>query len=368
MPDNLKVNRDDNGVVTHQVVPSPPVQVTREELRSQRNTTERQVDAAIQRSHPNITKITTGDATPVRGRIVSNKMPKSPPVSSGGEGNLAAASTCTARAVPDARNFVRTDVVQRDVVSICNTCSRNHNRAMVVPHGAVQCPTCHGCDFLTTDAAAQIRAGMNRKDAADAPDSSLNVGPLTDQNLREHLESLSEPSARRIHDMIADQWTGSRAPNPMGDDDDASVISGLSSATTKTTSSTRSENDAHLAAALSDINTLDKEQLLRRVASGIHQAKRIKRGVVRDWVHRVNKGNARVWAQAQLPSLQWQFAVDRVYRLQMESKGANINCFWKCDIKEVNGTWYQIPDLADMKRAVEYVTNLATIGELRDRS
>ena len=91
----------------------------------------------------------------------------------------------------------------------------------------------------------------------------------------------------------------------MGDDDNASVISGLSAATVRTTSSTRSESDAHIAAALSDINTLDKEQLLRRVASGIHQAKKIKRGVVRDWVHRVNKGNARVWAQAQLPSLQW---------------------------------------------------------------
>ena len=52
----------------------------------------------------------------------------------------------------------------------------------------------------------------------------------------------------------------------------------------------------------------------------------------------------------------------------MESKGANINCFWKCDIKEIDGTWYQIPNLEDMKRAVEYVTNLATIGELRDRS
>ena len=135
---------------------------------------------------------------------------------------------------------------------------------MVVPHGAVQCPTCHSCDFLTTNAAAQIRASMNRKDAADAPDANLNVGSLTDQNLREHLESLSEPSTRRMQDMIADQWTGSRAPNPTGDDDNASVISGLSAAIIKTTSSTRSEHDAHMAAALSDINTLDKEQLLQQ--------------------------------------------------------------------------------------------------------
>ena len=52
----------------------------------------------------------------------------------------------------------------------------------------------------------------------------------------------------------------------------------------------------------------------------------------------------------------------------MESKGANINCFWRCDVKEIDGVWYQIPDLNDMKRAVDYVTNLATIGELRDRS
>ena len=64
--------------------------------------------------------------------------------------------------------------------------------------------------------------------------------------------------------MLADQWTGGRALNPMGDDDDASVVSGLSAATLLSTSSTRSENDAHLAAALSGINTLDREQLLRR--------------------------------------------------------------------------------------------------------
>ena len=52
----------------------------------------------------------------------------------------------------------------------------------------------------------------------------------------------------------------------------------------------------------------------------------------------------------------------------MESKGANINCFWKFAIREIDGVWYTIPDLEDMKRAVEYVTRLATIGELRDRA
>ena len=127
-----------------------------------------------------------------------------------------------------------------------------------------------------------MRAAAVQRDAADTPDSNLNVGPLTDQALREHLESLSEPGAQRIHGIIADQWTGTRAPNPMGDDDDASVVSGLSAATVRTTSSTRSQQDAHATAALSDANTLDREQLLRRVASGIHQAKKLKRGVVRD--------------------------------------------------------------------------------------
>ena len=87
------------------------------------------------------------------------------------------------------------------------------------------------------------------------------------------MEILLEPSTRRLHDMLADQWTGDRAPNPMGDDDDASMVSGLSAATFRSTSSTRSEDDAHIAAALSDINTLDKEQLLRRVISGRHQDK-----------------------------------------------------------------------------------------------
>ena len=96
--------------------------------------------------------------------------------------------------------------------------------------------------------------------------------------------------------------------------------------------------------------------------------KKLKRGVVRDWVLRVNKGNARVYAQAQLPSLQWKFASDRVFRQQMHSKGVNIHCFWKCEIKQIDGAWYQIPDLVDMKRAIDYVTHLATIGELRDRA
>ena len=89
--------------------------------------------------------------------------------------------------------------------------------------------------------------------------------------------------------------------------------------------------------------------------------------MVRDWVLQVNKGNARVWSQAQLPSLQWKFTVDQAFRMQMESKGINFNCFWKVHVKKVDDEWIAYPDLADMKRAVEYVTKLATIGEIRNR-
>ena len=102
---------------------------------------------------------------------------------------------------------------------------------------------------MTTEAAAQMRAAAVQKDASDAPESDLNVIPLTDQALREHLETMSEQGARQIQGIIADQRTGTRAPNPTGDDDDASVISGMSAATVKTTSSARSQQDTHAAAA-----------------------------------------------------------------------------------------------------------------------
>ena len=69
-----------------------------------------------------------------------------------------------------------------------------------------------------------------------------------------------------------------------------------------------------------------------------------------------------------MPDLKWKFCHDMEYRFAMESKGATLQCFWRCEVKEVDRIWYQVPDLEDMDRAMNYVRTLVRIGELCEAS
>ena len=158
---------------------------------------------------------------------------------------------------------------------------------------------------------------------------------LTDENLKAHLESLQEEETTRSLELRGDRWRD-RPPNPTGDDDNASVVSGLSAATAKSSAS----DDAHMSAALSHINeNLDREHLLRKAVSGRNQAKKTKHGPVREWLLRVNRGKQRVWEMSQFPDLRYKLSYGATYRDDMTRNEISYECFWKCDLVVRGGVY-----------------------------